>query len=120
MASYTPVESGSYNISVIANSCSGSSECIELIVASIDESELENNLVLYPNPNNGSFKINFGTQELQNIEINILNELGQLVHLQNAEYQRVLIIANDLLPPGIYFLSVITDNARATRSFVIE
>ena len=72
-------------------------------------------LLIYPNPNNGSFTISASHNEL----LSLINELGQLVHtieLSSANNQEVT-ISN--LNSGVYFL-VGRDNHISTRIVVIN
>ena len=76
--------------SVKVNGCTG-----------IDETGIAGSLVLYPNPNNGAFTINYS----QDVELRITNELGQVIRVLqlNADNNRQAEVKG--LSAGIYFVS---------------
>ena len=77
------------------------------ITSQINSIEIESNISIYPNPNQGLININFGS--LENISIKIFNINGQLVLQENningATYQFEL---NEI--PGIYFIDIVVQN----------
>lgn len=73
-------------------------------------------LNIYPNPNNGSFEIKSETD----LQINLVNEIGQLVKTfeLNAENQFKIQIKE--LPSGIYFVMGKKDKESFTQKIVVQ
>jgi alpha-tubulin suppressor-like RCC1 family protein len=73
---------------------------------------------LYPNPNNGSFTLAFGTQ-LTNATIHVKDLLGKTVYSTQANGDKLNIQLNEA--KGIYFVSIQTEQGeRATLKLVVE
>jgi Pregnancy-associated plasma protein-A/Secretion system C-terminal sorting domain len=81
----------------------------------INYSRNEQNILLYPNPNNGEFKIS----SIKNSNVTITNELGQTVKeiLLNTTNNREAIIDN--LPNGIYLISGVSGSETYRKKIVI-
>ena len=73
---------------------------------------------LYPNPNNGSFTLAFGTQ-LSNATIHVKDILGKTVFSTQASGDKLNMQLNEA--KGIYFVSIQTEQGeRATLKLVVE
>lgn len=76
----------------------------ELVPASMHKLKEESTMKCYPNPGSGKLNIDFGSQ-LQNVEICIQNEIGQIVlHTAYKDVRHVNL--NLTLPKGLYLLIV--------------
>ncbi|HTB32153.1 MAG TPA: T9SS type A sorting domain-containing protein [Bacteroidia bacterium] len=66
------------------------------------------NIILYPNPNNGSFTVSISNYELKIASIKVYNVLGERVYstLQPLNIQGSLQINMDNQPAGIYIYSI--------------
>jgi thiol-disulfide isomerase/thioredoxin len=73
-----------------------------------------NNVLVYPNPNNGNFEIS-NTDNIVNIAI--VNPMGAIVYTQNSVCKSVNI--NKQLPNGIYNLLITTAKGVQTQKLVI-
>jgi PKD repeat protein len=74
----------------------------------VDElSESDNNLVVYPNPADGSFNVEIGSPENYN-QLDLVNHLGQLVYSTklDGKVKTILINPEKDWNTGIYFLKV--------------
>ena len=67
----------------------------------------------YPNPNNGSFKLQIDN-EIENSEIILYNSLGQKVHYQKILQGENNIIAHDLVK-GIYHYIILLDKGQISN-----
>jgi hypothetical protein len=100
-----------------ANGCS-STATVQIKIstcAGITELNSANGLNIYPNPNNGVFTIETNTA----IQLNLVNELGQLVRvitLSDANNYKVSV--NDLAQ-GIYFISGQKDTVQIYQKIVV-
>ena len=77
----------------------------------------ESGIILYPNPNNGKFTINF-TGNTTQINIRIVNALGSSIFAENnikmnGKYSHEVDLSS--LPSGIYFLKIETLNRSVVR-----
>lgn len=79
--------------------------------------ETENELSLYPNPTNNEFTIAFEDEKHleEGYEVAIRSIAGVLVH-QSKNQKRISVRH---LPPGIYFISVLTDTGESYRKQLI-
>ena len=88
------------------------------ICTGIENFEFINSFKIYPNPNTGEFKIEINITRQENLELKILNSLGQEVfseHLNQFKgiYEKQLDLSE--FPVGIYNLQLIPD----LRSFSV-
>lgn len=79
----------------------------------------ENNLLIFPNPNNGEFKLKFTNDEQQKDvkEILIYNMQGGLA-FKTDQYQKNLSIKN--LAQGSYLVKVQFENSQVTRRLIVQ
>ena len=81
-------------------------------------------IILYPNPNRGTFTLEISNVSYKNIELNVYNILGKLVYHINEEAQTTSGIYSkkiDLInyPAGVYFLQIIDDNNNRTNKKIV-
>jgi hypothetical protein len=75
-------------------------------------------LVLYPNPNSGSFEIEFETY-IENLELNLYASDGRLVW--SGRYQHVgHVYINQVLSPGVYHLEINKGWETETQKLVVQ
>ncbi len=86
-------------------------------ISNSDETNLEQQLRVFPNPAKDQLTVDCGGANLE--VIRILNHLGQQVFLQRAPEPTTRIDTRQW-SPGIYFLEAISAEGRSTRKVVIE
>ncbi len=90
----------------------------------INEIKIENtDILLYPNPNNGSFTVGIKSESETHGLLNITNSLGQnvveeKVLLKEGSNQYQLQFNN--LKSGFYFVSFVLNNSISTKKLIIE
>ena len=77
---------------------------IEDIALGINTSELNQEVLIVPNPNNGSFKIHT-TNEIESLEIYDIS--GKAVQFDNIVEKNVTIVNLQKFNRGIYFIKII-------------
>lgn len=96
-----------------------------LPAVSVKELENEISLNLFPNPTNRNIStLRFNLKNATNIEIYILNQLGQQVKtvvkgILPSGLNNVVIAANEL-PKGIYFVNLFIDNQLITKKLIVQ
>ena len=82
-----------------------------------DNSLLFNNVLVYPNPNNGLINIDLG--DLENASLNIYNTLGQLIYrkenITNSFHQFELDESK-----GLHFIEISSQNNKQTYKLIIK
>ncbi|MPM74019.1 hypothetical protein SDC9_121004 [bioreactor metagenome] len=99
--SFTPWESGDYAVIVMSGTCSDTSNCEDIIVDGIIESEAENYVRIYPNPSNGVFDIDLSEES----RIVITDAEGKLVYQQQCNSGRNNIDIS-FADPGVYMIRI--------------
>jgi hypothetical protein len=90
-----------------------------LLVNGIDETDLEQQIQLYPNPSNGSFTIDLSNVALnQNAELEIVNGLGQTIDRFLARNGRIEVQIEDA-SEGIYFVRLINGKEVALKRIAV-
>ncbi len=85
------------------------------------EDDLLNGFTIYPNPTNGQFNLNFLFNESKDLQIDVVNVIGQKVlstSLSGVKKQTVPV--NVSVAEGVYFVVIRTDGMTATRKLVIR
>ena len=76
--------------------------------------------LVYPNPTDGVFSIEFDAS-IQESEVRVLNNLGQQVYLLNDQANtNVRVVDLSHLPAGIYFVELTTENERGLKKVILE
>ena len=125
-STYKPIETGEYSLLVLTETgCSSVSETIIFTlddVTGIEEPEELRSLALFPNPNNGSFFIDFGTNIPNGEPIFVLiDAIGRKSNLkiEVVSSMRYKTTTNNLTG-GMYYLQIQTKDGLVFRKFVIE
>lgn len=113
---YNITQSGNYSVEVINTAgCKNISEPIFASPVSVIEIEGINNMVLYPNPSKGEFKLDIKSSVSKNVNIEILNATGKLIF----ETKWKLESGNNQIPfdltkvaTGIYILNISDENGK--------
>ncbi|MBC8173924.1 MAG: T9SS type A sorting domain-containing protein [Chitinophagales bacterium] len=85
--------------------------------------ELERDLLLFPNPNNGTFQLQLNGYKNKSAEIVISNSVGQIVYQNNVSVPDAIYmheISIQEAATGIYQVRVITGETITSSSVVIE
>lgn len=86
-------------------------------------SAIKTEFSIYPNPNKGSFKVEI-TTPLEEVELQIINNFGQLVHVEQIidVTGKAVVDLNlgSLLPAGIYFVKMDAGNDTFIKQMVID
>ena len=101
---------GNYTVSVSTNGCTTISEIVVInLITSNEPNTLENiGLKVFPNPNDGSFTVEFNSTDLKPTELTISDVLGRSIFRKTikivGKYSQQINISEQ--PAGQYFISV--------------
>ena len=98
--SFSPTTNGNYAVEVNLNGCIDQSACEVITLTSINENENSTSVVVYPNPNNGTFNIK---AENHIGKVEVLNVFGQVVFVENNVTSNQVQV-NFNAASGIYFV----------------
>ena len=82
-----------------------------------------NNLDVYPNPSRDIFNVTFTSEDVQNLEVRIINVIGEVVYTENLEqfvgqYTKQVDLAT--YTKGVYFLEITTDNGVINKKLILQ
>jgi hypothetical protein len=89
--------------------------------SAVTEFSFDNSIIVYPNPSNGIFKIDFQDNIPVDAEIEIHNLLGQTIYsdkINQSNKNRIIDISE--IESGIYFFSVISDSHKSTKKIILK
>jgi len=83
---------------------------------------IDSDVRLYPNPNNGHFTLDLSKLQSGNIKLEIADILGNVIYTSNAysNKQEQLEINLEEYNSGIYFLKVSKDNIHSTKKIIVN
>jgi hypothetical protein len=110
---------------VIDTNC-GTSDTLTLpatTTVGIETSMLERSLEVFPNPTDGRFRANFSLEGIQDVEIRVVNSLGQIVEERDlgkvsGTYKADFDLSNE--PRGVYILQIQTDDQVVNRRITLH
>jgi hypothetical protein len=81
------------------------------------------NLEIYPNPSRDIFNITFTSNEKQDLEIRILNVIGEIIFIESkqqfvGEYTKQIDLKE--YPKAIYFLEIETDDGVINKKLILQ
>ena len=82
-----------------------------------------NNLDVYPNPSRDIFNVTFTSEDVQNLEVRIINVIGEVVYTENlnefvGEYTKQVDLAT--YTKGVYFLEITTGNGVVNKKLILQ
>ena len=116
------LSSGVYTVTVTDELGCSAMDSIEVLLSVGIAAELFENFSLHPNPNQGSFSLNFDLSSAQELEIQLINLNGQRLWREHTgqiqQYHRQITLDN--ASPGIYLIQIITDQGIHTDKLLIQ
>ncbi|MFK7757677.1 MAG: T9SS type A sorting domain-containing protein [Flavobacteriales bacterium] len=114
---FSPIESGDYAVTVTMNGCSATSDCENISIVGINETDLFNEVNVYPNPIVDNVSLELG--ELKNVAVTVHSITGELVYKAenlNSTIHRF----NFDSASGIYILSLMAAGESAQYKLIKE
>ena len=121
---YVATQSGFYSVTVIdANGCSATSGLLDVTVVGIQEIPLGIDVSVYPNPNTGEFSVEIKVGQVQDIELKIVNLVGQVIFEDvlkhySGTYNRVIDLKGTA--KGVYELQIQTKTGIINKNIILE
>jgi PKD repeat protein len=121
---HTYAAAGTYTVSLIAvNNCGSDSMKTTVTVTAVGINNTVNakNVMVYPNPNNGKFNVDFQLDLRDNVTVKIVNLNGQTVYSNNIGNTSAENLSIDLseLAAGVYTLKVEGVNTQITKKISV-
>jgi hypothetical protein len=82
-----------------------------------------NNLDVYPNPTRDLFNVSFTSEDVQDLEVRVINVVGEVVYTENleqfvGEYTKAIDLAT--YTKGIYFLEITTNDGVVNKKLILQ
>ncbi|MBK7428993.1 MAG: T9SS type A sorting domain-containing protein [Saprospiraceae bacterium] len=116
--SYIPTVSGNYSVLItLADGCTGTSECVEIIETGTDEDSVSNAVSVYPNPTDGLIYIkNESEYPISSARISTVS--GKQIQSFNLSGKNTLDLS--FLDKGVYLIKFELNNTELTKKIIIE
>jgi hypothetical protein len=108
---YTATTNGNYAVEITQNGCVDTSACYSITSVGIIENNFGNDLLLYPNPTNGNFSIDLGSN-YQTVTITMTDLNGKLIQTKTYNESQLLNLKLEE-PAGVYLLIIETRDKKA-------
>ncbi len=119
---YVATQNGSYQV-IVSNGCSfASSDPVSVTTAGIDVETNSNDLLIYPNPNNGNFIVSFSSAEKAHYKIEVISVIGQVVFKEDLSdfsgtYSKQLSLTE--FGKGIYAISILNSKKGILKKIIV-
>jgi photosystem II stability/assembly factor-like uncharacterized protein len=105
---------GLYQISLLEQPLQTNSQEIDILI---------DNIQIFPNPSRDIFNLTFTSNEKQDLEIRIINVIGERVFVENkqqfiGQYTKQINLGE--YPKAIYFLEIETDDGVITKKLILQ
>ena len=82
-----------------------------------------NNLDVYPNPSRDIFKVSFTSEDVQDLEVRIINVIGEVIYTENlnefvGEYNKQVDLST--YAKGFYFLEITTNDGVVNKKLILQ
>ena len=116
--SYSPLNNGDYAVILTQSNCTDTSDCYNVILVGIIENSLKSNCTIFPNPNHGEFKINFG-DTYSEILVEMTDITGRLIFRKEDTNTDHINIIGDF-SSGEYFVNIKSRNETTVLKILIQ
>jgi PKD repeat protein len=123
--SHTYTVNGTYTVTLTVTGPCGTDTYTQVITITdvgIHDSEIENTLAVYPNPNNGEFTVNFTMQQATDVTVEMTDVAGRVISTttyNNVNQVNQQMYAGDLAD-GVYLVRVLTADESVTKRVIIQ
>ncbi len=118
-ASFTPSANGSYAVIVTQNGCVDTSECATINSLGLDQPEVSDLLMIYPNPSKGMFVLYDQQVKLSEQSLTVSNILGETVYSTRITDSKTSIDLSSA-KDGIYFVIVDSNYGKLVTKILKE
>ena len=115
-ANYVPAANGVYTVVVTNEFGCENSASTSVVALSVGEQDMVG-ISIYPNPNDGQFSIDFGTQTPDRFTIS--NAIGEII-LDNLNVKPNETVILEKAAPGLYFVISQRDGVQHTQKLIIQ
>jgi hypothetical protein len=116
--SFTPSSNESFAVQLTENGCVDTSDCVSFLILDINENAFGKHPTVFPNPNNGNFKIVLD-HSLDQILVEIFDLQGRIIQSQKFTQMKILdLTLNE--PAGIYIVSISSQQEKTVMRIVKE
>ena len=103
--------------------CRFSGTSAVVVTVGIEESLLDQTISVYPNPNNGAFRVEFQLEGLQDVEIRVVDAIGREVYTNDignisGNFKQDIDLSDKA--KGLYILQVISNGVTTSRKVTIQ
>lgn len=112
---FEPTSNGIYKVALTKNQCNDTSLCYSINTIGFEEKLIDDFIKLYPNPNNGEFKVEFIDNSIQSF--NIVDMSGKIIHFIENPKQEKILSFHLKLNDGIYLINAVNNDGLILARF---
>jgi predicted outer membrane repeat protein len=116
--SFTASTNGNFAVELTENGCVDTTACVVITSVGIIENSFGDELLVFPNPTNGSFSIDLGSV-YETSKISITDVFGKLINSKTMTQSQILNLSIEE-PAGIYIISIQAIDKKAVIRLIKE
>ena len=124
--SHTYTANGQYNVVLVIDGVCGTDTITQLVTIQgigIDESLISQTLNIYPNPNDGKFRVEFQLEGLKEVSVRITDVIGKEIYFNelgnvSGQIQETINVSGNA--DGIYILQIISNGVSVNRRITLQ
>jgi hypothetical protein len=113
---FTPSLNGDYAVELTENGCVDTSECVAITTIGLDEHTNRKAWKVFPNPTNGSVKIDLGVEH-EAVLVSVMDITGKVILKNRFEALQTCTFSIEG-PSGVYFVEIVSGDARAVLKLI--
>ncbi len=116
---YIPLVNDTYYVMYTdINGCSSTSDTVQILNASIDETAIT--FSMYPNPVIDELHIDFGEPITEALLVQVYNAIGELLQEQTYTQLRTVAVRMGSYPDGVYFITLYYQGKKVVQKIVLN
>lgn len=119
---FSPTYSSIYAAILSTENCTFMSDCIEVIISSVDDYTNNSEFSVYPSITESSFVVKLSEQKLKNSKLSMIDSKGSIIerfNISESASGKINVLLKPEVSAGLYFLILETSDGTISRKIIV-